>query len=218
MWLARYQQHAQLVAHAVDHHDRAIMHGGELSFDRCRLDLDDVLPRMRDRHAHADRLADPHVAALQRLAVAPYGDRRVAGRNALVDDAERDRLRLADNAEAWGGDERHAAVALVLVAGDQGVHRCIEAQRPDVGRNVVHAAVSDHMIAPAIRSRGTSDNAEESALNRRVPSVLAAVRLAGLDEPHLEPGPCGPAARRAQRVPPRSAACDRPAPGSGSCR
>ena len=40
-------------------------------------------------------------------------------------------------------DQHDAAVALVLVAGDQRMHRRGEAERGGVGRHVVHAPVGD---------------------------------------------------------------------------
>ncbi len=54
MRLAGDQQHAQLVAHAVDRDHGAVVDGRELVLERRRLDLDDVRPGMRDRHVDAD--------------------------------------------------------------------------------------------------------------------------------------------------------------------
>ena len=179
-------------------------------------DLDDIGPRMRDRHIDVDRLTHAHAAGLQRLAVAADRDLRVAGRNALILDPERDGLRLTDDAEARRRDQRHPAVALVLVAGDQGVHRRTEAERGGVGRDVVHAPVGDHDGARHPVARNIRQRRAERAEQMR--AVGFAVRLAGLDEAHLEPGNVSQVVRPAARARPRSAGCGRRIPGSGSCR
>jgi hypothetical protein len=44
MRFAGDEQHAQLVAHAVDRDHGAVVDGGELVLERRRLDLDDVRP------------------------------------------------------------------------------------------------------------------------------------------------------------------------------
>jgi len=56
-------------------------------------------------------------------------------------DAIGDGLRLADNAEARRGNKRDAAVAFVLVAGDEGVNRRGKAERTGIAGHVVDAAV-----------------------------------------------------------------------------
>ena len=78
-----------------------------------------------------------------RLAVAAHRHLRRTCRRALILDAEGDGLRLPDNAEARRGHQHDAAVALVLVAGDQPMHRRGKAERRGLGRHVVHAPVGD---------------------------------------------------------------------------
>ena len=63
MRLAGDQQHAQLVAHAIDRDHGAVVHLGELAASGEGLDLDDVRPGMRDRDVDALRRADGDGAA-----------------------------------------------------------------------------------------------------------------------------------------------------------
>ena len=100
MRLARDQQHAQLVAHAVDRDHGAVVDLRQLVVDRRGLDLDDVRAGMGDLHVDGDVAADPDAAAVDLLAVAADRHLRGAGRGALILDLEGDRLALADDAEA----------------------------------------------------------------------------------------------------------------------
>src|SRR5262249_16272442 len=118
MRFAGHEQDAQLVAHAVDGDDRAIVDAGELALQRRRFDLDDVRSGMGYRHGDADGPAHAHGAALDHLAVAARRHLRRAWRRALILDTEGDGLRLPDDAEPRGGHEPDSAVALVLVTGD----------------------------------------------------------------------------------------------------
>ena len=166
MRLAGHQQHAQLVAHAVDRDHGAVVDGRQLVVERRGLDLDDVRPGMRDLHVDADLLADAHVALVDGLAVAAHGDLRVAGRHALVLDPVGDGLRLPDDAEARRRDQHDAAVALVRAAGDQRMHGRGEAERRGVGRHVVHAPVGDEdragdALAAARRSSAALQRGEQ---------------------------------------------------------
>src|SRR5487761_2174856 len=129
MWFARYQQHAQLVTHAVDRDHRAVVDLRQLAGERRGLDLDDIRARMRDRHLYLDVGADVDEALFQYFAVAPHRDLGRAGAAALVLDAEADGLRLVDDAEARRLREHHAAVDFVLVAGDQRMQRRGKAER-----------------------------------------------------------------------------------------
>ena len=114
-WFAGDEKHAQLVAHAVDIDDGAIVDRGELAGERRGFDLDDIRPAVRDRDIDALRHTDWHTARFHDVAVAAYGDRGAALAGAMILDLVGDRLCLADNAKARRGDERHAAVALVLI-------------------------------------------------------------------------------------------------------
>ena len=141
---------------------------------------------MRDRDVDALRRADRHGARLDDVAVAAHGDRRAALARALIVDLIGDGLRLPDNAEARRGDQSHAAVALVLVAGDQRMNRRGEAERACVGRHVVHAPVGDHDGAGDAIGRHIGERRAERGEEPR--AVGFAVRLAGLDHTHVEPG------------------------------
>src|SRR5262249_39742665 len=135
MRLAGHEQDAQLVAHAVDGDDRAIVDAGELALERRRFDLHDVRARMGYRPGDADGPTPAHGAALDPLAVAARRHLRRACRRALILDAEGDGLRLPDDAEARSSHEHDAAVALVLVAGDQSVHGRGKAEPGDPARH-----------------------------------------------------------------------------------
>ncbi len=105
---------------------------------------------------------------------------------ALILDLISDGLRLPDDAEARRGDERDAAVALVLVAGDEGVERRGKAERAGVGRHVVDAAVGDHDDAGDAIGRHVGE--ARAQRGEQAGAVGLGVRLAGLDHAHLEPG------------------------------
>ena len=121
MGFAGDQQNAKLVAHAVDGYDCAIVDLRELVFQCRGLDLDDVRTGMRDLHIHADVRAHAHIEGLDRLAVAAHRYLGGARRSALILDPKRDGLRLADDPEPRSSDEHDAAVALILVAGNEGM-------------------------------------------------------------------------------------------------
>src|SRR6185437_4731990 len=186
MRLAGYQQHPQFVAHAVDRNYRAIVDLGELVFERRSLDLDDVLPGMRDRHVDFDLGADRDVALFQRLAVAPHRDLRGAYLGALVFDAEADGLRLPDDAKARRLREYDAAVDLVFVAGNQRVQRRGEAECRGIGRHVVHAAVGDHDGAGDAVGRHVG---ERRGQRREQPRAVGlAIGFARFGDAYLETG------------------------------
>ena len=92
---------------------------------------------------------------------------------------------LADDAEARRGRNRDAAVALVLAAGDQRMHRRLEAERAGIGGNVVHPAVGDQEGAGDAIDRHVRQRRGQRA--EQFGAVGLAVGLAGLDDAHLEP-------------------------------
>src|SRR6202030_3345599 len=110
-------------AHAVDRHHGAIVHRRELAFERCRLDLDDVLARMGDLDLNVDLPAGGDDSPIEQLAVT--ADLYLGGRSAdaFVLDTERYGLVLAHDAEARRRDQHHAAILFIGIAGDEGVHR-----------------------------------------------------------------------------------------------
>ena len=107
---------------------------------------------------------------------------------------------MPDDAEARGGHQHDAAVALALVTGDEPVHRRGKAERRDLARHVVHAPVGDEDGA----GHAVVGNVGERRGQRREQSraVGLAVGLAGLDEAHLHAGnACEPLRqRRAHRL------------------
>ena len=186
MRLAGDEQHAQLVAHAVDRDDRAVVDRRQFAFHRRGFDLDDIGAGMRDRDLHAHILSRRDVAAVDLLAVAAHGDAHRTARGALILDAEGDHLRLPDNAEARRRGQHHAAVALVGLSGDQRMNRRGEAERGGVGRHVMHAAVGDEEGAgDAVRRHVGEDGAERIEQAR---AVGLAVGLAGFGDAHFEAG------------------------------
>ena len=138
------------------------------------------------RHGDADVPTHAHGAAFDHLAVTARRHLRRACRRALILDAEGDGLRLPDDAEARGGHEHDAAVALVLVTGDQPVHGRGKTERRDFTRHVVHTSVGDEDGA----GDAVLGNVGERRGQRReqARAVGLAVGLAGLDEAHLHAG------------------------------
>src|SRR5262249_61271514 len=139
---ARYEETAQLVAHAVDGHNDAVVDLSKLARKRRRFDFDNVSSAMRNRNGDALRSPNWNIAHIYNLAVAPNGYQRGAFARALVLHAIRNRLRLTDNAEPRRRHQGDAAVALVGMTGDEGVNRRGKAQRRGVGGDG---------IAPGIR-------------------------------------------------------------------
>jgi len=100
-----------------------------------------------DLHADVGAGAHADIARLDRFAVAAYRHLRRSGRCALILDAKADGLRLPDNAEARSGRQHDPAVALVLVTGDQAMHRRRETERGGLAGDVVHPPVGDEESA-----------------------------------------------------------------------
>ena len=131
-----------------------------------------------------DGLAARERALADHLAVAADRDLGALAGDALVVEPVGDGLGLSDDAEARRRGDRNAAVALVLAAGDQRMHRRLEAQRGGVGRNVVDAAVGDQ--------EGAGDAIDGHVRQRRgqraeqFGAVGLAVGLSGLDDAHFQ--------------------------------
>ena len=154
MRLARHQQHAQLVAHAFDRDDRLAVAVGDLVLHRRDFELDDIRAGVVDRRLDLEVLPDFGVQRRDRLAVAAHRHRRRLALIVGIDDARDDRLVLADDAEARRLDELDAPVALALVAGDEHMHRRVEAERARRGRDVVGVSVGEqHRAADPLRRR-----------------------------------------------------------------
>ena len=104
--------------------------------------------------------------------------------DALVVEAVGDGLALPDDAEARRGGDGDAAVALVLLPGDQCVHRRLEAERGGARGNVVDAAVGDQERAGDAVDRHVRQGRGQRAEQFR--AVGLAVGLSGLDDADFE--------------------------------
>ena len=74
MRLAGHQQHAQILAHALDREHGTIVDRGELARRGLGFDLDDIGAGVIDIDRDLDRLADPDVARYWRLALMGDGE------------------------------------------------------------------------------------------------------------------------------------------------
>ena len=133
-------------------------------------ELDHIDAGVVDRRFHLDPLPDFDVARADRLAVAAHGqlDRLAVIR--AVEDARGDDLVLSDDAVTGRLDQFDPALALALVAGDQGMQRRVESERGG-GPGMSWTSPSVIMIAPPTRSGGASASASRKAAKSRVPSV-----------------------------------------------
>ena len=187
MRLAGDQQHAQLVAHAVDGDDGLVVDRGQLARQRRHFELEDVLAGVVDRDRDVEPLADAGVVARERLAVALDRDRRRLAVVVAVEHAHADGLALADDAEARRLDQFEPPVALALVAGDERVQRRVEAERVDLGGDVVDDAVGDEDGAADALGRHVGERVAQRA-NSSVPLLSASSRglsmKCGLDIAH----------------------------------
>ncbi len=124
-------------------------------------------------------------ALVDDLAVSADRDLGALAADALVVEAVGDGLGLSDDAEARRGDDRDTAVALVLLPGDQRVHRRLEAEPGGVGRNVVDAAVGDQERTGDAVDRHVRQGRGQRA--EQLGAVGLAVGLSGIDDTDLEP-------------------------------
>ena len=138
--LARDQQHAQPVAHAVDGEERAVVVEGELVLAGADFQLDDVGAGVADGDRQLDRAADRHVDALHDLAADRQRHRRGAAGGIV--DAELGDDVAADHAEARRLFQHDQPVAFVLLAGDQRMHGRAAQLRRHAGRHVMDLAVA----------------------------------------------------------------------------
>jgi hypothetical protein len=184
MRFAGNQEHAQVLADAIDDGDSAVVGVGEFALDRIDREFDDVAPGARDRHLQRRRLA--YIGALYRnkLAVDRDADIDRAAFVAGGDDAIGHVERLADDAEARRVLEADAAVALVLVAGNQGMQWRVEAG--SCLGSVVDLAVSDHDRTGDARRRHVAEGAFQRAEQAGFGALVGGVRAARLDDPHVE--------------------------------
>src|SRR6202020_800970 len=117
MRLAGNQEHAQLVADAVDRHDSPVVDECQFIFERRSLDLDDIGARMLDVDVDIDGLAADNGALVDGFAVDAHRDLGALAGDALIVEPIGAGLYLPNNAEAESSRDRNPAVALVLAAG-----------------------------------------------------------------------------------------------------
>jgi len=170
--LARDQQHAQAVAHAVDGEEGAVVVEGELVGAGRHLELDDVGAGIADGDGQLDRLADRHVDAAHDLAADRQGHRRGAAGRIL--DPELGGDLAADDAEARRLFHHDQAVAFVLLAGDQGVHR----RAAQLGRQVLGGVDRRHVVHLAVGQQHHAGQPLRRHLDQRGPHGLDQARAA----------------------------------------
>ncbi len=127
--LARDQKHAQILAHAFHGQDGTVVDIGELAGRGIDLDAHDIGTGVVDLHGNLDGLADAN--GLLRRLLALMGDGQDRGSSSArlgLGNLHLDRLNAADNAEARRGQHLKPAVELARFAGEQGVHRRVEAE------------------------------------------------------------------------------------------
>ena len=196
MRLARDEQHAQPVAHALDHGDGAVVLGRDLALQRRGGDLHDVLAAVADGDGDVEGLARRHGEALGRAAADGDGHaHRLAGAVCFLD-AEAHRLFLAHHAEARGLLDHHLAVLLAPRAGDDGVQRAAGVGLRRVLRRIVHLPVGDHDGAGEALGRNVGQRAVQRLEGARA-VVLRADAGLHLDGAQFSVGQ--PGDRRLQR-------------------
>ena len=188
MRLAGDQQHAQVLADALDGDDGAVVDRRQLAGERLRLELDDVGPAMGDVDDELAGHAGQHLLRRQRLAVDVdrHGDRRVVAGDAVVDDAELDHLALVDDAEARRAVDDDAPVGLAGVAGEENVQRRVRRQARLARRDVVDLAVGEHddgadAVGRHVGKRGRERTEQIGAVDRLAAGGAAGVDAADLD-------------------------------------
>ena len=120
-------------------------------------------------------------------------DRPVGRLRPLLDDAVAQALLLVDEAEARRVGDLDAAVELVRAAGDEPMHRRVEAERRRLVGDVVDLAVGDHDGAGDARRRHVAQRPRQRAEQRGRRAVGRIVAGLRLDRAHLELGIAGEA-------------------------
>lgn len=203
MRLARDEQHAQPVAHAVRDDNGAVVQDSQFVGPFLDVDLDDVGPAMGEGERHFRRFADGGTRRRDLFAIDCDGDvcrlacLLVSGGGFV--DAEGKIDGLADDAEARRFGDAEPPVLLALAADDEPVHRRIEAERVRRLRYVMDLPVGDHdrardAFARDIGERFLQRGEESGALF--VLGIVHGGHDARLDavltrEPLGDPGQCG---------------------------
>ena len=188
--LARHQQHAQAVAHAVDDGDGGIVDGAQLVRPPRDLQLDQRRAGMIEVDGDLLVDADRQIARLLRLAV--LYDRHLGGGAdgalRLVVDAHGHGHVAVDQAVGGRLGDGEAAIDLVGGAGQQQVHGCFEAEIPEAGGNVVHLAVADEDGAGDAARRHVAERAGQRLEQARAAAAGGRAVGAGADHAQLQMG------------------------------
>ena len=176
MRLSRDEEHAQLLADALDGDDRAVVRLGEFVRKAVHVEFDDVRAAMIDAHLDRERLARADRLAHELLAVPAHRD-HCGARAAAFQHLRADRLVLADDAEAGRLEELDLAVALVGAPGHERVQRRAEAEALDGSRDVVHDAVRDHHDAGEAIGRDVGKSVGERREEARAVVASAVIGL-----------------------------------------
>ena len=170
--LARNEQDAQPIAHAVDLHDGAVVEGRDLAGERIGGELDDGGAGAGDRHLDRHLAPDRHAQRLGRLAVAAEGEaggRRRTGHAEIVDrDAQHHGL--ADDPVGGRLDDAEPAVGLLALGGQQEMER--RGRRG--GGDVMHLAIGESDDAGEPRARDLGERPIHGREQAR--AVMAAFR------------------------------------------
>jgi len=187
MRLARHQQHAQPVAHAVDHDGGAVVGLAQLAGQAFDREFEHGRPAMVEAEGHLGVAPDRQ---LQRLGGAGVLGRGHGGDGAglalrQVVDPQGHGDVLADQAEARRLGDDDAAVDLVLAAGQQGVDWAEGGAGRRVGRHIVHLAVGNQDGAgqppPRHIGRRRAQRLEQPGLVQRGVGALADGDEAGVE-------------------------------------
>ncbi len=148
MRLARDQQHAQILAHALCGDYRLVVGGRELARSRFDFQFDDIQSRMRkaDRDIHG--LARSDAADFFGLVSPAYRqiDAGTAILTRMIDDTNLGILFAIDDAKAWCTHNLQPAVEFVRFAGQHRVYGNLQAEILGVGRYVMNLTIryEDH--------------------------------------------------------------------------
>ena len=176
--LARDQQDAQPVAHAVDGEERAIIVERQLAGAGADLEFDHVGAGVADRDRQLDRFTDRYVDASHDFAADRQGHRRGAARRIL--DPELGRHLAADHAEPRRLLDDDQAVTLVLLAGDQAVQRRAAQFRRQARGHVVYLAVGQqHDAGKTLRRHFDKGGAHRFDQARAARPLAAELDLGG---------------------------------------
>ena len=124
MRLARYQQHPQAVAHAVDDDGRTVVAQRQFFRSGRRFDLDNAETGVIQHQRNVFVTANAEVVLFGRVAVAPDADAGgAAGLGPAILDTQDQRQSAVDHAVGRGLAHHQAPVAHLAAAADQAVHR-----------------------------------------------------------------------------------------------